>query len=63
MDKHSNTDRALRWLWSFPESTVILSRMSTLDQVKENVVLASNSKVNSLTEKELRIYPKISNII
>ncbi len=44
---------ALDWVWNHPEVSVVLSGMSTLAQVKENLSLASESKANSLTPEEL----------
>jgi hypothetical protein len=46
---------ALNWLWDQPEVSVVLSGMSTLDQVKENVELADGSGVNKFNEKEIRL--------
>ena len=46
---------ALKWLWNQPEVSLVLSGMSTLEQVKENVRYASESKTDSLSDKELEI--------
>ncbi|MBS3825490.1 aldo/keto reductase [Candidatus Bipolaricaulota bacterium] len=46
---------ALSWLWNQPEVSVVLSGMSTLDQVKQNVNIADRSGVGTLTEDELRM--------
>jgi len=48
-------DLALQWLWNQPEVSVVLSGMSNMQQVVENVESASNSGVNTLTEKELEV--------
>ena len=45
-------DWALQWLWDQPEVATVLSGMSTLQQVKENVDSADNSGIDSLSEKE-----------
>ena len=47
---------ALKYVWDYPEAHVVLSGMSTLDQVKENVRLADDAKPNSLTKKEKSLY-------
>ena len=48
-------DWALQWLWNQPEVTTVLSGMSTLQQVKENVESADNSGTNSLSTKENKL--------
>lgn len=51
-------DWALQWLWNQPEVSVVLSGMSTLEQVKENVESADNSGINSMTERENELIEK-----
>jgi predicted aldo/keto reductase-like oxidoreductase len=41
---------ALHWVWDQPEVSLALSGMSTLEQVEENLVTASESGVGKLTE-------------
>ncbi|GHU46500.1 aldo/keto reductase [Clostridia bacterium] len=43
---------ALRWIWNQPEVTVILSGMSTLEQLRENVAVCESAVPGCLTEKE-----------
>lgn len=43
---------ALQWLWNQPEVGVVLSGMSTMDQVEENLASASRSGVDSLSSQE-----------
>lgn len=57
--KRTLADWALQFLWDQPEVSVVLSGMSELWQVKENVKSASNSATGSLKEEEMRIVSKL----
>lgn len=46
---------ALQWLWNQPEVGVVLSGMSTWEQVDLNLASASRSGVGSLSAEEVRI--------
>jgi predicted aldo/keto reductase-like oxidoreductase len=46
-------DWALQWVWNQPEVSVVLSGMSTMGHVKENVASADASGINILSEEEL----------
>src|SRR5512136_2480109 len=50
--KRASADWALQWLWNQPEVSVVLSGMSTLEQVQQNLASADASGVNVLTEQE-----------
>lgn len=56
--KRSAPDWALQWLWNQEEVSVVLSGMSNLEQVKENVESASNSGINSLDKKGKNLIEK-----
>jgi len=51
--QRSLSEWALRWVWNHPEITVVLSGMSTFEQVEQNVAYAENGLPNSLSQKEL----------
>lgn len=53
---------ALRWLWSRPEVSCVLSGMSTLEQVKENVAFAGTDHMRTLTTEELQLYARARGI-
>ncbi len=51
-------DWALQWLWNQPEVSLVLSGMSTLQHVEENLASADRSGVDSLTAEELALVDK-----
>lgn len=54
----SPVERALNWVWNIPECTVLLSGMSALEQVQENIELSKKAKPGMLSDKELQIYAR-----
>jgi predicted aldo/keto reductase-like oxidoreductase len=48
-------DIAFRWLWNQKEISTVLSGMSNLEQVKQNIEFAKDSKVNNMTDIEKEI--------
>ncbi|MEY8001345.1 aldo/keto reductase [Clostridium sp. Mt-5] len=61
--KRTPSEWALKWVWNHPEVKVVLSGMNAMDQVTENIKIASETEANSLTEKELKIIDEVKNII
>jgi uncharacterized protein len=57
--RHSPAEWALRWVWNHPEVTVVLSGMSTPEQVRQNVAIADSGVPLSLTRSELSLYGKV----
>lgn len=51
--KRSMPDWALQFVWNHPEVSVVLSGMSSMQQVVENVESANKSGINTLTKEEL----------
>lgn len=58
--KRTPAEWALRWVWNQSEVSVVLSGMSTLEQVKENVELANNVKPDNLNKNELELIEKVN---
>ena len=50
---------ALQWLWNQPEVGVVLSGMSTFEQVEQNLASANHSGVGSLSEDEVSTIEKV----
>ncbi|MBU3153374.1 aldo/keto reductase [Clostridium estertheticum] len=61
--KRTPVDWALSWVWNHPEVSVILSGMNEMNQITENIKTASEVKVNSLTDEELKIVSKVKTVI
>ncbi len=51
---------ALQWVWNHPEVSIVLSGMSTMEQVVENVKAAGRSEVGKLTEEDLKLVDRIA---
>jgi uncharacterized protein len=47
---------ALHWLWNQPEVSTVLSGMSTMEQVKENIAYASASGIGKLKPDEMALF-------
>jgi len=52
-------DWALQWLWHQPEVSVVLSGMSTMEQVKQNLASADRSSPGSLSAAEQQVITKV----
>jgi predicted aldo/keto reductase-like oxidoreductase len=57
--KRAAPEWALQWLWSQPEVSVVLSGMSAMEQVRDNVASAELSELGLLTQDELALISEI----
>jgi predicted aldo/keto reductase-like oxidoreductase len=57
--KRTAVEWALQWLWNQPGVSAVLSGMSTMQQVKENVISADNSGIGILTEKDFSLIDRV----
>jgi predicted aldo/keto reductase-like oxidoreductase len=62
--KEAGSDRSpagwgLRWVWDHPEVTVVLSGMSSLDHVIDNLKYADEGRPGSLTKKDLSLVSRV----
>lgn len=53
-------DWALQWLWNKPEVSVVLSGMSTMQHVEENVESASRSAIGSFSDSDLNVIADVA---
>jgi hypothetical protein len=58
--KRSPADWALQWVWSKPEVSVVLSGMSSLIQVEENLASADRSSLGLLTPAEVEVVGRVA---
>ena len=61
--KRSAAEWGLRWVWNHPEVTVVLSGMSTEEQLEENLRIASDVLPESFSKKELALFDKAQEIM
>jgi predicted aldo/keto reductase-like oxidoreductase len=51
---------ALQWVWNHPEVSLLLSGMSTMEQVVENVKAAGRSEVSKLAKEDLELIDRVA---
>jgi len=58
-NKRTPVEWALKWLWNDPRISLVLSGMSSMEQLKENIEIANEAEVNELSNEELNIINKV----
>jgi len=57
--KRTPAEWALQWVWNQPEVSVVLSGMSAMEQVVENVTVADRSGPGALTADDLAFIDRV----
>jgi predicted aldo/keto reductase-like oxidoreductase len=57
--KRTPAEWGLLWVWNHPEVSVVLSGMSRLEHVVENVEVANQARPNMLSPKELALFNNV----
>ncbi|MCI2426430.1 aldo/keto reductase [Candidatus Acetothermia bacterium] len=55
----SPTDWALQWLWDQPEVSLVLSGMSTMEHVEENIESANRSRIGLFSDEERTLVKRV----
>jgi predicted aldo/keto reductase-like oxidoreductase len=57
--KRSPAEWALQWVWNLPEVSVVLSGMSNMRHIEENISYSDRSGPGALLEHELSLYEEV----
>lgn len=61
--KRTPAEWAFRWLWNHKEVSVILSGMNTMAMLEENIKIASEVEIDTLTDKDFELYDQVKEAI
>ena len=62
-NKYTPAELGLRWLWDQKEVTCVLSGMNSMEMVKENIRIASDTEAGSFTQEDFELTESIKKII
>ncbi len=57
--KRSPAEWAMQWVWDHPEVSLVLSGMTAMEHVVENIAIADRSGHGTLTKDELNLFDKV----
>jgi len=61
-ERRTPAEWALQWVWSLPEVSLLLSGMSTMEQVEENLASAERSRPGLLSDEELALVSRVRDL-
>lgn len=59
-EKRTPVEWAFQYLWNMEEVDVVLSGMNSIDQIKQNIEIASRTEVNSISEHDLELIREVA---
>ena len=59
-EKRSPVEWAFQYLWNMEEVDVVLSGMNTLEQIKQNIEIASRTEVNSISRNDQELIKEVA---
>jgi len=60
--RRSPADWALQWVWNHPEVSLLLSGMTAMEHVEENLKSAERSGVGTLSDEELALVDRVRDV-
>jgi predicted aldo/keto reductase-like oxidoreductase len=57
--KRTPAEWGLSWIWNQPEVSIVLSGMSTMEQVDQNITTAGKTGISSLSDKDISIIDNV----
>ena len=60
--KRTAAQWALEWIYNFSDVSVVLSGMSTLEQVEENIETSKGALDNSLSQEDLKLVDEVTSV-